>query len=538
MLEVGGLRLATAQEKKPLNFSGFFVVYGLLFSLFFVQPAAANNKQAEAEAKKPWYESILSRSARESLDWLLNKPADVTLTPAEIQALPYAAQYMRVGDGSQNLVILGEVDALPEQPRMQWFSATDEVIETYQGRVYSVQNLKHPQVKALWLASATDTTLAFDKRITSVYHSEHQPHFMMVRESFRVQRQETTATLLMPNGEQLATRVVHEWLYPQQQPATAQQEPVAKNEFYYDLASGRVVQSKQWLGAELGYLESQEVKPYTGQLATATSKAGLTNWGFQPVNTVDDLKRHDGGDPTEYMQVHVQVTDTSNNRQQQYRGLFLSRDLRLNTVMTEFHKQGFSQVPYEPLTRLHSPKLDQWFAGRKAGMLMRLRMLEQTYKADGNDKLAAQAAELTQAFLSWPLRATYRHGWSQGLARLYLAENPLLNVADATTDARTATLIPRYEVSFTTAPNQTLHVGLATDLAEHDRVYVTDAFGKITRVPVQGYNSTPEQRLLAAQPGAIVLHSIADNDLPKGFRDINEQLAQFLQHWDWSVRPE
>src|SRR5690606_4437733 len=130
--------------------------------------------------------------------WLLNKPADVTLTPAEIQALPYAAQYMRVGDGSQNLVILGEVDALPEQPRMQWFSATDEVIETYQGRVYSVQNLKHPQVKALWLASVTDTTLAFDKHITSVYHSEHQPHFMMVRESFRVQRQETTATLLMP----------------------------------------------------------------------------------------------------------------------------------------------------------------------------------------------------------------------------------------------------------------------------------------------------------------------------------------------------
>src|SRR5690606_26154625 len=130
-----------------------------------------------SEAKKPWYESILSRSARESLDWLLNKPADVTLTPAEIQALPYAAQYMRVGDGSQNLVILGEVDALPEQPRMQWFSATDEVIETYQGRVYSVQNLKHPQVKALWLASATDTTLAFDKRITSAYHSEHQPHF-------------------------------------------------------------------------------------------------------------------------------------------------------------------------------------------------------------------------------------------------------------------------------------------------------------------------------------------------------------------------
>src|SRR5690606_7956659 len=129
MLEVGGLRLATAQEKKPLNFSGFFVVYGLLFSLFFVQPAAANNKQAEAEAKKPWYESILSRSARESLDWLLNKPAVVTLTPAEIQALTYAAQYMSGSDGSQDLGILGEVDARPEQLRMQWFSATDEVVE-------------------------------------------------------------------------------------------------------------------------------------------------------------------------------------------------------------------------------------------------------------------------------------------------------------------------------------------------------------------------------------------------------------------------
>lgn len=535
---------STAQKKKPLNYSGFFVVCSTLLATLFIPNSVArtlpNNAEVlTTETEKSWYDSLLGRTARESLDWLLNKHQDVELTPAEARALPYAAQYMRMGEGARNLVVLGEVDNVAGEPRLQWYSATDEVVDTYQGRIVSIANLKHAQVKAVWLAAVSADQLVFDKRVTSPYHTEHVPHLMTTRESYRVQRHQESSSLTMPNGDQVTTRVVLESLYPATEPTdTAVKTPIAVNEFHYDVVSGRAVKTKQWLGTELGYLESLEVQPY---LASAPNNHSVA-WGFEPAAGVVDLKRQDGGNPTDYLQIHVLCgvcsDEVNDPTQHHFSGLFYSHKMRLNTVVTEFHQQGFAQLPYEPLTRLHSPKLDQWFAGRKSGMLMRLRMLEQTYRSDGEEQLAAQAAELAEAFLTWPLRATYLHGWSLGTARLYQSDNPMLSVADAVADVRTTAVIPRYEVSFQPAPPTAIHVGLATPLAAHELVYVTDATGKITRVPVQGYNSTPALRTMTEQPGAIVLHSIADKDLPKGFRDLNEQLALFLQHWDWSVRPE
>ena len=88
---------STAQKKKPLNYSGFFVVCSTLLATLFIPNSVARTLPNDAEVlttepQKSWYDSLLGRTARESLDWLLNKHQDVELTPAEARALPYAAQ--------------------------------------------------------------------------------------------------------------------------------------------------------------------------------------------------------------------------------------------------------------------------------------------------------------------------------------------------------------------------------------------------------------------------------------------------------------
>ncbi|MDX1525620.1 MAG: YjbF family lipoprotein [Pseudidiomarina maritima] len=592
-------------NKKPLSFSGFFIACVTLVSLQSVsqlsgaqtahaaqtnQTTNASQQQQQNQEQESLLDSLFGKNLRESLDIAFGAKEDITLTPAQAQALPYAANYMRLGDSPRSLVVLGEADNLVQghnpdavyAQRLQWFTTSNEIIETVQGRVQSLENLKHAKVKSIWLAQAPNSgmqasqakqtskqaskqasnQLSYDLRQTSAFHTEHKPHFVTVRQSYRVVKSQREQSLAMPNGTTLNVLVTEEQLYPiADQNNNSSTQPIATNEFYRDLASGRVVQSKQWLGPELGYFEMTEVQPFNGV-------GGPTqNWGYSALpaqSGFQDLKTQDGSDPTQYRQLRIKVTQQKVTQQtttqqkttqqqeasttsQLFNGLFFGtipnqpnqpgqanpRSLRLNDVVTEFHRLGLEQVPYAPLTRLHSPKLDQWFTGRKAGMLMRLRMLEQTYKADGDTKLAAQAAELTQAFASWPLRATYLQGWSLGHARLNLAENKALNLADA---AVNNSIIPSYEISFNAAPNaSSIHVGLATDLNQHEQVYVTDAAGQVSLVPLQSYNSTAEQRLLAAQPGALVLHSIADKDLPKGFRDVNYQLAMFLQHWDWSA---
>ncbi|UUN12754.1 MULTISPECIES: YjbF family lipoprotein [Idiomarina] len=525
--------------------------------------------QTTATQTESLLDRLLGKNVSESIDLAFGAKEDIELTPEQAQALPYAASYIRLGDSPRSLVVLGEADNLVQgqnpdaiyAQRLQWFTNSNEIVETVQGRVQSLQNLKYSTVKAVWLAQAS-TELSYDVRQTSAFHTEHKPHFVTVRQSYRVVKSQREQSLAMPNGTTLHVLVTEERLYPLPNKNNSQnnsqyenEQPIATNEFYRDLASGRVVKSKQWLGAELGYFEMTEVQPFNGV-------GGPTqNWGYSALPAqpgFQDLKTQDGSDPTQYRQLRVKLTQplTKQAAQQQtqlFSGLFFAtvpalpagqqsnsnpsqqatRSLRLNDIMTEFHRLGLEQVPYAPLTRLHSPKLDQWFAGRKAGMLVRLRMLEQTYKADGETQLAAQAAELTQAFQSWPLRATYIHGWSLGDARINQATNKALNLADA---ADSNSVIPSYELSLNPAPQtSSLQVGLATQLSDHEQVYVTDAHGQISLVPLQSYNSTAEQRALAHQPGALVLRSIADKDLPKGFRDVNYQLAMFLQHWDWAA---
>lgn len=517
------------------------LISAVLVSATLALPTHAQQQSAPEQPKpETLQQRLLGKSAEASLKLLFDSPEDYTVTPEQARALPYAANYARVGEGVRGLVVLGENDNVVQNGnvlglRQQWFTGAKEVVETYNGRVISLQNLNTPQVKHLWISRVTDTASGHnneyteyhvDARIPSPYHTAHKPHYMTKRHSYKVNTLAAgeNEQLTMPNGREVKATITREVLFQHG-------EPQATNEFWHDPATGRIIQSKQWLGPELGYLEFTEVQPYN------RGAGNMQNWAFSPVGIksgteqeFQQLTTTDGSDPLQY--VEVRVVDGS----AKYTGLFYANS-RLNQVVTEFHRNGVQQPYYEPLTRLSSGKLQQQFEARKQGMATKLALLQQTYMHDGETELAKQASALATAFSHWPLRASYIHGMSLANARLDLAQNPVLNTQDALTSTSS---IPHYELRLSTAPLDrqgeqaaTQHVGLTYTNPEY--VYVIDAFGVITKVPMQSYNSNAEQRAIAEQPGAVVLYSIEDSDLPKGFRDINLQLAQFLQHWDFSV---
>lgn len=524
------------------------LLLSLSLSLGLALSAANANATAAAQAQDE-REGFLGKSAEASLKLLFDSPEDYSVTPEQARALPYAAQYIRVGDGVRSMIGLGEVDAMQSGLKLQWFTNAKEVVETHNGRVLSLQNLNDPQVKQLWIIRAGND-YHIDVRVPSPYHTEHKPHYMTKRHSYEVvslppaEHQPAvnlaaaeTQTLSMPNGSTVNAVITREVLFQNG-------EPMATNEFYREATTGRAVQSKQWLGPELGYLELTEVQPFAGELQPPTQQVPVlaeaqqanaptsaAPWAFSPVaNDFQQLTTTDGSNPLQYIQVRV-TNNGTNNGTNKHTALFYANS-RLNQAVTEYHKQGVQQPYYEPLTRLSSAKLEHEFNARKQAMATKLAMLAQTYRHDGDDKKAQQASMLATAFQHWPLKATYIHGMSLANARLDLAQNPVLNTADAATGTST---IPYYELCLNEAPlgqHATQRVGLTATHPEF--VYVVDAFGVITKVPMQHYNGNAAQRALAQQPGAVVLYSIDDSELPKGFRDINLQLAQFLQHWDWS----
>lgn len=195
---------------------------------------------------------------------------------------------------------------------------------------------------------------------------------------------------------------------------------------------------------------------------------------------------------------------------------------RLNEFVTAMQRQLYPDS-YWPGLRIHSDKLDQRFSARKAGMLKRLRMLEQTYRHDGETALADAAQVLTQQFQQWPLRASYVHGIDPAQMRLTVGENPALNPHDANKE---------YEIVL--APALALNTGLTTaDIIKTER-WLVQPDGSIRKLKPTTAGKAAEST--NNKPG-VTLTTIAEEHLPRGFRDVNAQLAMFLQHWDYTQAP-
>ena len=70
-------------------------------------------------------------------------PKENLISQEEVDAIPYASQYVQMDGNGQALLVLGWVErSRANQPRLKWVSADHEMVVTQAGRVVKTTNLK------------------------------------------------------------------------------------------------------------------------------------------------------------------------------------------------------------------------------------------------------------------------------------------------------------------------------------------------------------------------------------------------------------
>jgi hypothetical protein len=174
------------------------------------------------------------------------KGADLHMTRADIEKIPYASIAVRMGDGAQALLILGRYDG----DDLHWISADREVIVTRHGRVVKTyglpQDLKNTSFLTRDPLGAPNTDYAASAEFLRAIDLEpaHQDG-VLVRSRFTAIGSEEIDIL----GDPLATTVLRE---ESAAPDLAWQ---FVNQYWIDPRSGYVWKSRQYAAPQLPPLE-------------------------------------------------------------------------------------------------------------------------------------------------------------------------------------------------------------------------------------------------------------------------------------------
>ena len=424
----------------------------------------------------PSADKVLDEStsaASQSLQYLISGNQDVELTEAQVAELQYASSYVQFDDQARVLAVLGYDDGYS----LQWISASEEVLTlSMAGRALRtdslLSNLEH-------VSQSEDDPLVCYQQADTLEQARQCPnswHRLVTTEHDSELSQWQVVSTFSVNEQGNIRTVVEEGAATQSDAdAEAYRDNIAINNTFYFAQTNAVYrpfQSEQWVSPQLGYVNYQEVKVYNRFISGEDAATGNDAGGLDS------------------SQVFEQPPELTNNQ-------MWIRLQRSNGTMVDIVTEGEPRItqlldlaPTQqsvmwPQTKISSPALEQQFVARKQGMYIRLKMLAQTYRHDGKNELAAQAEQLAADFLTWPLAPSYVTNFSRAKARVDLADNPLLNRAQAGDRLRSQ-------------PHYTITLSDTINLAE------------LPKLP------------------------IADRDLPKGFRDVNQQLGLFLQHWSYA----
>jgi len=182
----------------------------------------------------------------------LMKGADLHLTRADIDRIPYASIAVRLGDGPQALLILARFDG----DDLHWISAENEVIVTRRGRVVETYGLPVNLKQTTFLTgdpvgrplSALEATTECMRTI------DLEPRHIdgvLVRSRFASDGADDLTIL----GDHKATSL---WTEAN---AASELDWEFKNQYWIDARSGYVWKSRQYLSPRLPALEIIVYKP-------------------------------------------------------------------------------------------------------------------------------------------------------------------------------------------------------------------------------------------------------------------------------------
>lgn len=209
-------------------------------------------------------------------------PEDITLSNDVIEALPYAASYIQLQDYSRAVMVLNYDDS----GVLKWSAGPHEVIATRYGRVVFTRNINDaPQFTANQQADplgCVRNTIRANSEANTQANTQANTEFSECQQSWirdievgtpiqnnnqRLQlssgfnfKAATTTSLTLPNGRTYKAIMLTETLTVQ--PGSQQFE----NTFWLEAETGRVIKSHQWLSPKLGFIATEELKAYRGDM--------------------------------------------------------------------------------------------------------------------------------------------------------------------------------------------------------------------------------------------------------------------------------
>ncbi|HDM8234811.1 TPA: YjbF family lipoprotein [Vibrio campbellii] len=178
---------------------------------------------------------------------------DVELTPEEVEAVPYASAYLKIGNQKQVFVVLAfaELNPLTEQTQLKWVSADKAMVVTENGHIVKTIGLQTTNLAGIYgdvpaySNSPVQYTLSYD-------WSEQYRYGFQAKVERSHQGKETVTTPVSSTETDVYAELV---TFPSL-------EESVENTYWVD-SDGQVVKTRQHLGPNMVPVELTILKGYS-----------------------------------------------------------------------------------------------------------------------------------------------------------------------------------------------------------------------------------------------------------------------------------
>ncbi|OOE49386.1 YjbF family lipoprotein [Salinivibrio kushneri] len=186
---------------------------------------------------------------------------DASYSNEEIQMLPYASMYARLGDGPRGFLVLAYAEPYAHnQTSLKWMSADNEVIETASGRV--IKTLKLPGTNLAKLDSDTPDPLSLGLLNPSTpktwqFRIDFMPGYHFGYPATSVFENKGNAKVAI-NG------VARPAVYTEETVSISSLDKTYTNQYWLDPSSGKVLKTVQHPAPNMDAISVTFLKAYQG----------------------------------------------------------------------------------------------------------------------------------------------------------------------------------------------------------------------------------------------------------------------------------
>lgn len=206
------------------------------------------------------------QSVQETLKLAFSPPEDITKSKEDIDALPYASLYAKVGDNPRAFLVLGFAskvninDAqLVDKHVLKWLTSNNEMLVSLNGRIIKTVNFNTGDLESIYSQDIDPLLLGLHKKNTptnwkrTINHSSNSMYALSISSSFH------------PKGLQVVKINGHDKnaLLFEERVSVDGNTADHINYFWLEPQTGKVISSIQQLAPNTPFIETHVLKPFS-----------------------------------------------------------------------------------------------------------------------------------------------------------------------------------------------------------------------------------------------------------------------------------